>query len=799
MAKASPFALQWPLAGLDRSKPYRAQPPFTAPDALNVRPSGTIEERARMGSRPGIGKAYQEPIGGGSPVRMLAGVNVVKTDGFVSWADHFVGTALGSIWTGYPTLPRVIEDGFAGVTFAATAGAIRDEFDPAVDTGQLYLIEMYLVPWYMNHCGIYRLFLMMDNLAPDPTQDCYVVELTMTGDAGAWSGQISEYIAGVNTNNWPFTNTPAIGSAKPGWFYAWMQGTNIRVYWQGIEAYGGGGQPFGPAVPAGERVGFQMTATYNPVTGHGTYEGICLIESFRAQYYIGEARQIRKELLVASAGGELWRERFLGHVQQVPTTLTLDSEHRLLAAEHLQKLYIADHGHPRAQGPDGICAGLLFDAVLVPDWTALNISAADDRITLYNVTGSVVAGIYDINAIAVGNIVLQTSAGTGTCSYRIERAPKVYHPDPNSLLLWTATAGTVPVGCKLITLYRDRLVLAGADDSPHLWYMSRQGDPLDFDYGASDLDKQRAIAGQLSDAGRVGEPINALVSFTDDYMLFGCKSSLWILRGDPAWSGIIDNLSRDVGVVDKDAWCRGPNGEFLFLSHDGIYFCPSGETPYPQLVSRDPLPMELRSLYGEDADISMSYDLYDRGIHIFLTQDSKASVLHWWFDWRNKGFWPVSLQTDQEPTASYAYYEYMSNKSRVLLGGRDGYIRIFDKNEDTDDGTAFDSYIQLGPIRLGDEYHAGILDELIGVLAQASGAVDWEVYVAETNEAVLDTATPAASGTWAKTLSHGLQRTTHVRAGGGSVMIKLSNNETMRWVIDRISGSRRITARQRLL
>ena len=61
--------LQFPLGGLDKRFSYRDQPPFTTPDCLNVRPNGTIEGRARGGSRSGLVKAYPQQLGGGEPIR----------------------------------------------------------------------------------------------------------------------------------------------------------------------------------------------------------------------------------------------------------------------------------------------------------------------------------------------------------------------------------------------------------------------------------------------------------------------------------------------------------------------------------------------------------------------------------------------------------------------------------------------------------------------------------------------------------------------------------------------------------
>jgi hypothetical protein len=55
--------IQHPLAGLDRAYAVQSQPPFTLPDALNVRGRSVFDQRSVLGSRPGLIKAYAQLIG----------------------------------------------------------------------------------------------------------------------------------------------------------------------------------------------------------------------------------------------------------------------------------------------------------------------------------------------------------------------------------------------------------------------------------------------------------------------------------------------------------------------------------------------------------------------------------------------------------------------------------------------------------------------------------------------------------------------------------------------------------------
>jgi hypothetical protein len=197
-----------------------------------------------------------------------------------------------------------------------------------------------------------------------------------------------------------------------------------------------------------------------------------------------------------------------------------------------------------------------------------------------------------------------------------DRAPKVFDPVAGTLTLWSAaiTAGTLPTGCPIIALYRDRLFLAGAYADPHQWFASRQGDPNDWDY--AETDRGAAISGSNTEAGRIGEPITALAPHSSNCMLMWGHTSLWLMRGDPAAGGQIVNLSKTIGCVDRKAWCHAPanadgSGPQLavFLSHDGVYVVPAGceGDMAPQKLSRLKMPEELLAIDRTTRTVTMAY------------------------------------------------------------------------------------------------------------------------------------------------------------------------------------------------
>jgi len=79
VAKKRGLHFPFPVGGLDEAQAYTGQPPYTSPDLQNVRAFDVVEERWRGGQRPGLSKAWEQELGGGSPVRYMGQVTVVES------------------------------------------------------------------------------------------------------------------------------------------------------------------------------------------------------------------------------------------------------------------------------------------------------------------------------------------------------------------------------------------------------------------------------------------------------------------------------------------------------------------------------------------------------------------------------------------------------------------------------------------------------------------------------------------------------------------------------------------------
>jgi len=705
-------------------------------------------------------------------------MQLTLTDGFTNWSDNFDGSSMGDAWSlpGWAeNQPSILPGALASIDYSvADAATVRDAL-ATLDSSKSYAVEALLVPWDGEWHGSYSLFLRMDNTTPAYLTEGVEVNLTMTGGTGDITAELNSYLASTKTTI--DSDTIAFTEASPGWLTVTVSGTTVTVYFQGTQILSGT-----VGAHTGLRVGFGLSCS---VDG-----GLCLVNTFRVQYYSTSTLPRSRTLLVAVASGNLWYEEFYGVMTQLSTNLTLRSDVRLSTAQGGQLLYICDYGLADS-GTDGAVSGTTFDDVAGTDWTAIGANEYDYVVVLDNVTGATVAGVYAISSIAAGSITLASAPGDGACSWRVERQIKVYDHVAGTLTLLTATAGQIPTGNHLMCRYLDRLCIGGGDLAPNAWFMSRQTDYTDWDYTQEDV--QRAIYGPSSEQGIPGPPLTSFSVSSDDYLILACATEMWRMRGDPAYGGSMDNLSETIGCIDSHSWCHGPSGEVILLSRDGVYVIAAGGNSFPISMSREVLPREMRNIDIDMLEASMAYDVQGRGIHIFLSPEDSNDQVHLWFDWESKTYWPLTLQGDHEPTAVCVVQSTAIEASGVILGSRDGKLRTFHDLAANDCGTAFSAYVVMGPIALNSDGSIGSIVSLDAVMGEESGDVTWSLLLADTFEGVAG-ATARETGTW----SAGLNATVRPSVTGQAFSLKLTSTAHQNMLIENIIGVTRLSGRRRI-
>jgi hypothetical protein len=263
-------------------------------------------------------------------------------------------------------------------------------------------------------------------------------------------------------------------------------------------------------------------------------------------------------------------------------------------------------------------------------------------------------------------------------------------------------------------VYRDRFVRP----SGRVIFASRQSRYSDWSLSSDVSDFMRPFVIQLSEAGEIGTDIVALIPHKDAYLLAATSDSLWVAQGDPAESGTLRNITRDVGMVGAKAWCRDHLDRYYFLSARGLYtVSASGEGL--QALSEDVIPEHLTGV--ADVNTVLEYDHDSRSVRVHIP----SAYVSWMFDTERQAFWPMKV----------------------------GYAG---------------SHVALGPVRLGDGNTYGRLIQLHGITGTGSVNVTWRVLVADTAEqvsinakaaieSIMSGSTPTnvhSSGTWSAGISH---------------------------------------------
>ena len=327
-----------------------------------------------------------------------------------------------------------------------------------------------------------------------------------------------------------------------------------------------------------------------------------------------------------------------------------------------------------------------------------------------------------------------------------------------------------PKGCLIAASYRGRLLLTGKPSTPHIWFMSKMNDPNDWDY--TDTSVTSAVQGDLSQAGSLGEPIQAAIPHGDDCVIFGCAASLWTLRSDPNYGGTLDNLSHRIGISGRQSWCRSSEGWLFMLTQDGVYAMPPGCGETPRSLSRERVPEELvfqRAVeYGGDRFLCMEYDSVHRGVHITRTNADTTKVgnkdmgnTHWWMDVKQTftqdsgnvaSFWPWTTENPhvlptelaagfqgtwgprKNPTCMGVFERFGGpGKSDVMMGAHGGSVWRF-----SDEETCLEqNFIVLGPFPTTEQtglYLDGMLHQINASMSNGSRSVYYEIRGGESPE-----------------------------------------------------------------
>jgi len=475
--------------------------------------------------------------------------------------------------------------------------------------------------------------------------------------------------------------------------------------------------------------------------------------------------------LIAVANSQLWYEDTDNAMTVLSDSATpgeLDTSVPLNMVEAFQKIFtanndnlkVADFGNIKittdnvgANPPDrgNVLLGGISGAKMAVDY----ITSLSGACTIYG-TRTTVATFQNG----------ETVTGTDDDGNAISFSLSANEVGPPHWYDWTvygndATYGAIPEQASLVTLYRGRLVLAGDNHYPHQWYMSRQGNPWDWQYVANDA--QAPVAGGNADAGEIGDIITSLIPYKDDYLIFGCSNTIWFLSGDPASGGSLNELDLTTGIFGAQSWCFDGGGNFYFWGNNGLY--KTTIPGQPQCISQQALPKLVKD---EAADpethrIVMGFDDRRNGILTCIVKTSDGTNSNYFYNLITEGFFP-----EVYPNGIFSIFKYNADNpsyQNLLLGSWDGYIRYFnDSKKDDDDGdsdTAIDSYVGFGPLQIVE--NSKFEGKLIGLIPVTGGGasggsesdsdnVTCKVFLGKSAEEIIEKLTANSSPNFSRTV-----------------------------------------------
>ena len=789
MAKEFDFkSIEFPLGGLNRRWSLQRQPDYTTPDALNVWPFTRRDMRLRGGSRPGTSAWASNGTGGkvnmltslnGSRYRFVPGEEpgVDGADGMVdkwvlaSFFDDFAGDEIKPWWEsafGNP-LPDVSSTPPNGM-YHAPVSAVRTRL--SYSQSDPITVSMSVAST-SGHSDNGRYSVMCGLRDTNPTE------------AGGIMATLIKFDGGMSVEvrvNGSVVHSGDVEGQRGG-------SLSITMNADGSSIIGYGGARVcetAAAVMPGTRIGFTLEATEEGAVA--CIDSISMtyyesIESWPPEDYDGQTGKYvldkYADILVAGCRGDIWYSEEgdrVNRMRKVETAVKTRQTGYVMAQKRLRELFVADYGDYIGIGTDGSVASGKLTAASVTDWGTLGIVPGSDVAVISNASTGVSQGAFVVESVEANGITLRNYSGEdGTCAWSVCVSPKVYDHGQKSYVPMVATQGMVPVNCPIVCLYRDRLVLAGAASEPHLWYMSRAGDPYDWSYAIDTSvegnDVGIAVAGQSSLAGTIGEPIRAVCPHSDDYLVFGYDRELWVLRGDPADGGQLDNLSRTVGIVGRRAWCYGDSGEIVFMAKDGVYSL-TGANGVPQVVSRAKLPDELMGMTEAD-NVQMVYDVEFHGVHIY-----SGLATHWFVSLDTGGMFPMAFSSQARPMAVTSY------GGKVLLGCEDGFIRSFFRELGDDDGVAMESYVIFGPFRVfAGDYSNGVVQRIC--VSMSLGDEPMELQVATADEA-FELESRMLNGRYDRITFRRDVDTLLMRERGGAMCVRAMRTGHEGWGVERI-------------
>jgi hypothetical protein len=274
------------------------------------------------------------------------------------------------------------------------------------------------------------------------------------------------------------------------------------------------------------------------------------------------------------------------------------------------------------------------------------------------------------------------------------------------------------VGC----LSGGRCILSDNPNYPHQAPASAAGNPFDWNIYRTTSDRAVPIGTGL--AGQIGDVVRALIPARDGQLIIGCVSSMHILNGNPADGGQMIDIWGS-GIFDYVSWCLDMQGNLYWWGTGGIYRL-AKDTDRCENITAAAMPNLIADTAADPAThrITMGYDPARIGIKICVTLLADGTSTDYWLDLQmsdpSKGLYAFFPDSHAATHGVYSQFQYDANdpaNKGLLLGCKDGYLRVHSDTTANDDSTAIDSYVCFGPLPLAEDGRDGSLEAFDVILA----------------------------------------------------------------------------------
>lgn len=481
--------------------------------------------------------------------------------------------------------------------------------------------------------------------------------------------------------------------------------------------------------------------------------------------------------LIAIANNEVWREPVGGTMAELAAANgDIDTSDKLNVAVAFQKLIIANGTNLKVAdfvntklSTDDISSG----ANLPPDFgTVLTGGSSGAKMIVdYINTINGTCLVYGKRTTVATFVDTETVTGTnpagspyvGAVSFVLD-ANEVAPPHWYDYTVFGADAtnyGAMPDKVYQVCRYRGRIQLCGDPNYPHQWYQSRQLNIFDYLYVAGDA--QSPVAGNDADCGEVGDIVVVAIPYSDDFLIYGCATELWVMSGDAAYGGELNAIDTTTGILGDRAWCWDDKSNLYLMCTSGLLRIPRGFGQIENLTS-ELWPDFITDLAFDSSlhRITLAFNSEDHGIHIFKTTLADGVSSAWWYDLRTEGLFPDAYSADHGAFSAFYYQAEDPDYRKLLIGCNDGYIRFLDRTAKNDDSTAISSYVGFAPLSLSTHVRKdGILKNIdlvsgggaSGGSQSDSNDVLCSVHVARTAEKIIEKLDGGTTAAYTKTFT----------------------------------------------